>query len=125
MVALIDSAFDTVTVAPHTARVIMARHAAAGTVGELSDRACGLLEDAAQSGVGIDSALLTDVMTACWDRLGLRSRPVYLPLYQLAAPAKSLCQRYKPSNKTKQAVAWPMRHLVTRDTFPLSSGYRS
>jgi hypothetical protein len=30
MVALIDSAFDTVTVAPHTARVIMARHAAAG-----------------------------------------------------------------------------------------------
>jgi len=64
-----DSAFDTVTVAPHAARVIMARHVAAGTIAELGDRACGLLEEAAQSGVGIDSALLTGGMTACWDRL--------------------------------------------------------
>jgi len=64
-----DSAFDTVGVVPRAARVIMARHAAAGTIAELGDRACGLLEDAARSGAGIDSALLADGMTACWDRL--------------------------------------------------------
>jgi hypothetical protein len=64
-----NSAFDTVTVAPRAARVIMARHAAAGTIAELGDRACGLLEEAAQSGAGIDSALLADGMAACWDRL--------------------------------------------------------
>jgi hypothetical protein len=64
-----DSAFDTVTVAPGAARVIMARHVAAGTIAELGDQACGLLEDSAQSGAGIDSALLADGMTACWDRL--------------------------------------------------------
>ena len=64
-----DSAFDTVTVAPHAARVIMARHVAAGTIAELGDRVCGLLDDAAQSGTGIDSSLLADGMTACWDCL--------------------------------------------------------
>jgi tetratricopeptide (TPR) repeat protein len=64
-----DSAFDTVTVAPGTARVIIARHVAAGTIAELGDRACGLLEEAARSGAGIDSELLTDGMTACWDHL--------------------------------------------------------
>jgi hypothetical protein len=55
-----DSAFDTVTVAPGTARIIIARHVAAGTIAELGDRACGLLEEAARSGAGIDSELLTD-----------------------------------------------------------------
>ena len=64
-----DSAFDTVTVAPGTARIIIARHVAAGTVAELGERACGLLEEAARSGAGIDSELLTDGMTACWDHL--------------------------------------------------------
>ena len=64
-----DSAFDTVTAAPHVAGIIMARHVAAGTIAELGDRACGLLEDAARSGFGIDSALLADGMTACWDGL--------------------------------------------------------
>ena len=64
-----DSAFDTVTVAPGTARIIIARHVAAGTIAELGDRACGLLEEAARSGAGIDSELLTDGMTACWDHL--------------------------------------------------------
>ena len=64
-----DSAFDTVTAAPHVAAIIMARHVAAGTIAELGDRACGLLQDAAQSGFGIDSALLADGMTACWDGL--------------------------------------------------------
>jgi Tetratricopeptide repeat len=62
-------AFDTVTAAPHVAAIIMARHVAAGTIAELGDRACGLLQDAAQSGFGIDSALLADGMTACWDGL--------------------------------------------------------
>jgi tetratricopeptide repeat protein len=64
-----DSAFDTVTVAPGAARIIIARHVAAGTIAELGDRACGLLEEAARSGAGIDSELLTDGMTACWDQL--------------------------------------------------------
>jgi tetratricopeptide (TPR) repeat protein len=64
-----DSAFDTVTAAPHVAAIIMARHVAAGTIAELGDRACGLLQDAARSGFGIDSALLADGMTACWDGL--------------------------------------------------------
>jgi tetratricopeptide (TPR) repeat protein len=56
-------------VAPGTARIIIARHVAAGTIAELGDRACGLLEEAARSGAGIDSELLTDGMTACWDHL--------------------------------------------------------
>jgi tetratricopeptide (TPR) repeat protein len=64
-----DSAFDTVTVAPGTARIIIARHVAAGTIAELGDRACGLLQEAARSSAGIDSELLTDGMTACWDHL--------------------------------------------------------
>jgi hypothetical protein len=64
-----ESAFDTVTVPPATGRVIVARHVAAGTVAELGDRVCGLLEEAARSGAGIDAALLTDGMTACWDHL--------------------------------------------------------
>src|SRR3984885_9112809 len=64
-----DSAFDTVTVAPGAGRVIIARHVAAGTIAELGDRACGVLEEAARSGAGIDSELLTDGMTACWDHL--------------------------------------------------------
>jgi tetratricopeptide (TPR) repeat protein len=64
-----DSAFDTVTVAPGTARIIIGRHVAAGTLAELGDRACGLLEEAARSSAGIDSELLTDGMTACWDHL--------------------------------------------------------
>jgi tetratricopeptide (TPR) repeat protein len=63
------SAFDTVTVAPGAGRVIIARHVAAGTIAELGDRACGLLAEAARSGAGIDSELLTDGMTACWDHL--------------------------------------------------------
>jgi tetratricopeptide (TPR) repeat protein len=64
-----DSAFDTVTVAAGAARIIIARHVAAGTIAELGDRACGLLEEAARSSAGIDSELLTDGMTACWDHL--------------------------------------------------------
>ena len=68
-VYLEDTAFDTVTVAPGTARIIIARHVAAGTIAELGDRVCGLLEEVAQSSVGIDSGLLTDGMTACWDHL--------------------------------------------------------
>ncbi|MGH3296074.1 MAG: tetratricopeptide repeat protein [Trebonia sp.] len=68
-VYLDESAFGTVTVASDTARIIVARHVTAGTIAELGDRACGLLEEAARSGVGIDSELLTDGMTACWDRL--------------------------------------------------------
>jgi tetratricopeptide (TPR) repeat protein len=68
-VYLEDSAFDTVTVAPGTARIIIARHVAAGTIAELGDRVCGLLEEVAQSSVGIDSGLLTEGMTACWDHL--------------------------------------------------------
>jgi hypothetical protein len=39
----------------------------------LGGRACVLLGEAARSGAGIDSALLTDGMTACWD--GLRPFP--------------------------------------------------
>jgi hypothetical protein len=64
-----DSAFDTVTVDPDAAEIIMARHVAAGTVAELGGRACAVLEEAARSGAGIDYALLADGMTACWDRL--------------------------------------------------------
>jgi len=64
-----DSAFDTVTAVPGTARIIMARHVAAGTLAELGGRACVLLGEAARSAAGIDSALLADGMTACWDRL--------------------------------------------------------
>jgi hypothetical protein len=64
-----DSAFDTVTAVPDAARIIMARHVAAGTLAELGGRACVLLEEAARSAAGIDSALLTDGMAACWDGL--------------------------------------------------------
>ncbi|HEX6526566.1 MAG TPA: hypothetical protein VF070_42100 [Streptosporangiaceae bacterium] len=64
-----ESAFDTVTVAPHAARIIVARHVAAGTIAEPGARACGLLNEAARSGAGIDSVLLADGMAACWDRL--------------------------------------------------------
>jgi len=42
---------------------------AAGTVAELGGRACVLLGEAARSAAGIDSALLADGMTACWDHL--------------------------------------------------------
>lgn len=47
----------------------MARYVAAGTIAELGDRACELLSEAARSAAGIDSVLLADGMTACWDHL--------------------------------------------------------
>jgi tetratricopeptide (TPR) repeat protein len=64
-----EPAFDTVIVDPDAGKIIMARQVAAGTVAEAGARACGLLEVAAQSGAGIDYALLADGMTACWDQL--------------------------------------------------------
>jgi hypothetical protein len=64
-----DSAFDTVTAVADAARIILARHVAAGTLAELGGRVCVLLGEAARSGAGIDSALLADGMTACWDHL--------------------------------------------------------
>jgi Tetratricopeptide repeat len=64
-----DSAFDRVTAVPDAARIILSRHVAAGTIAELGGRACVLLGEAARSAAGIDSALLTDGMNACWDRL--------------------------------------------------------
>jgi hypothetical protein len=64
-----ESAFDTVIVAPDAGKIIIARHVAAGTIAELGARACVVLEEAARSGAGIDSGLLADGMTACWDRL--------------------------------------------------------
>ena len=64
-----DSAFDTVTAVADTARIILARHVAAGTLAELGGRVCVLLGEAARSAAGIDSALLADGMTACWDHL--------------------------------------------------------
>jgi hypothetical protein len=63
-----ELAFDVVTVVPDAARIILARHVAAGTIAGLGDRAGGLLEEAARSGA-IDSVLLTDGITACWDHL--------------------------------------------------------
>lgn len=66
---LAESAFDTVSVDPDAGQIIMARHVAAGTIAELGARACGVLEEAARSGAGIDYALLAGGMTACWDRL--------------------------------------------------------
>jgi len=64
-----DSVFDTVTAVPGAARIILARHVAAGTLAEVGGRACVLLGEAARSDAGIDSALLADGMTACWDGL--------------------------------------------------------
>jgi tetratricopeptide (TPR) repeat protein len=64
-----DSAFDTVTVDPDAAEIIVARHVAAGTIAEAGARACALLEEAARSDADIDYALLADGMTACWDQL--------------------------------------------------------